>query len=717
MTRTSIGFLLAGAAMPLSMAPAQTVAPITNTPGDIVVTAQKSSQRAQDVPLAVATVDGKALAQYGATRLQDIAATLPGLQIDNGYGVPGTNSITLRGITTGSQPSATVATYIDDVPVGSSGGVAASNNIGLDLFPYDVDHIEVLSGPQGTLYGASSLGGLVKYVTRAPDLTGNHFQVGGDLLGISHGSKLGWSGRGAANIVLVPGELAVSISGAHQYQPGYIDNALSSKKDINHGTLDGARAVISWRPDGGKFGVKLAGQYNRSDFADVGLVTLNADGTPTYGLYKLATSQPDFQKTTTKLGSATADYDFGFAKLTSITSYNDFHNQSALDASASFRPIFGTDAAFISDIRVKKFTEEARLASPTTDRFHWLIGAFYTHEQTRYGQVGHALIPGTSTPAAGFDPLLDGLIPSRYREWAVFADATFNITEAWDVSGGVRYSRNNQTVSETVSGALVGPTVNLSDRKSSDDAVTYSVSTSYHLDRDIMLYARIASGYRPGGPNFLVPGIPPAYNPDKLTNYEIGLKSQLFDRKLLLNVDAFYIDWRKIQLTGATATNLAYVANGGRATSKGVEATTSLKLGGGLTIGGAATYTDARLKDAAPQLGGRPGDRLPVAPSWAGSLTADYRTALSERVTGHAGLVWRYTGARHQYFPAYPLDHYLGAYGTINASAGVTYGMVDVNLFVRNLANSHAYTTWQSGVGATVLQPRTIGLSVDLKLR
>lgn len=718
MVRKTVLILLAGAALPINAAWAQTSPSSESSAesGEIIVTAQKISQRAQDVPLAVAAVDGKKLEQYGVSRLQDIAATLPGLQVDSYSGVPGVNTITLRGITTGQQASSTVATYIDDVPVGASNAFASGSLFSLDLFPYDLDHVEVLGGPQGTLYGASSLGGLVKYVTRTPSLKDDSYQFGGELLGVNHGSKAGWTARGAAGVVVVPGELAVSISGAHQYTPGFINNPATGQKDVNHGALDSVRGVIFWKPSD-PFDLKLTGLYNQSDFKDIGLVSVSPSGVPLFGRYSYFSAQPNGQKSTTKLGSATAGYDFGFAKLTSITSYSDFHNISAFDASSVFGPIFGVDAVFANNVKVKKFTEEVRLASPAEDRFHWMLGTFYTRERTSFNQLGSALVPGTRTPATGLDPLLNGLISARYREWAIFANATFKITDAWDISGGARYSENKQSVNEVVSGVLAGPGFTLADRRSSDHAVTFSASSSYHFTPDVMAYARVASGYRPGGPNFAIPGIPDSYEPDKLTNYEAGLKSMFFDRRLLLNVSAFYIDWRNIQLSGTSPTNLQFVANGGKASSKGVEVTGNLRIAPGLSLGGALAYTATKLKDSAPVVGGVAGDRLPLTPRWAGSITADYRTSLSDKVDGHAGLVWRYSGSRHQYFPANALDHNLGSYNTLNASAGITYDMVNVNLFVRNLTNSYDYNSWQSPLGPAVLTPRTIGLSVDFKLR
>lgn len=716
MRRDLIGMLLASAALPASASLAQTQPTADVATGDIVVTAQKFEQRLQDVPLAVSAVDGDALTEYGATRLQDIALSVPTLQLDSTFGVPGSASITLRGITTGNQASSTVATYIDDVPIGSSASFAAGNIVGFDLFPYDLDHVEVLGGPQGTLYGASSLGGLVKYVTRTPSLTDTSVKFGGEALTIDRASKAGWTARGAANVVLTPGELAVGISATHQYTPGYIDNPLTGGKNVNHGEQDAVRAVFHWKP-ADRLTVKLSGLYNRSKFADIGLVTTDATGTPLFGDFTYASAQPNRQLSTTRLASLVADYELGAATLTSVTSFSNFHTSSSIDGSPVFNALFGVDAAFVSDVRVKKFTEELRLASSSDGPFTWLIGGFYTREKSRYGQVGLGLVRGTQAPApAPFDLLIDGLIPSRYREWALFANGTFEITPAWDVSAGARYSRNRQVISETISGALVGAPVSLTNRRSSDGAFTFTLGTSYHLNSDAMLYARIASGYRPGGPNFVVPGFPVDYDPDTLTNYEVGLKSQLLDRRLTVNLSAFYIDWKDIQLQGRTPTNLAYVANGGKARSRGVEATGNLKVFPGLTLGGAVAYTSGKLKDDAPQARGFDGDRLPVTARWAGSATANYDFSVSGSTDAHLGIAWRYTGPRNQFFPADPNNHRLKSYDVINATAGLSFGSIDVNLYVRNLANSKAITSWLYVGGPAVLQPRTIGLSADVKL-
>ena len=209
---------------------------------EIIVTAQKRSENLQNVPLSVGTISGQALKTYGEMHLTDFAAGIPGLSVESAYGVPGSVSISIRGISTADTDNTpTVATYIDDIPVSASGENQFGNLIGPDLFTYDIDHVEVLKGPQGTLYGASSLGGLLKYVTRTPDLNEASVHVGESAVAIEHSPNLGWGLNGAANLPLIPGELALSISAAHACTPGYIDNVATGDRGFNHGVEDGAR--------------------------------------------------------------------------------------------------------------------------------------------------------------------------------------------------------------------------------------------------------------------------------------------------------------------------------------------------------------------------------------------------------------------------------------------------------------------------------------------
>ena len=253
---------------------------------EVVVTAQKRAERLQDVPVSVSAVSGTTLEATRATSLADYAAFVPGLQVTSYTGQPSQVNLTLRGIGTGSGgANQTVAIYVDEVPVGSSSIYAFGGSSGIDLLPYDVERIEVLEGPQGTLYGASSLGGLLKYVTREPNLQETQFRVGGDASDVYNATRAGYGVRASANVPLIPGELAFSASVSQAYTPGYIDNVPTHERSFNSGRQDAGRLAVLWSPTS-QLSVELSAMLNRSPFNGAGYVSVDqATGQPIAGRY------------------------------------------------------------------------------------------------------------------------------------------------------------------------------------------------------------------------------------------------------------------------------------------------------------------------------------------------------------------------------------------------------------------------------------------------
>jgi outer membrane receptor protein involved in Fe transport len=723
----------------LAQAPVGGVAAVASTPNtgtadtavlqDVVVTAQKRSERLQDVPVAVTAVSGEALEAVHATSLADYAAYIPSLQVISFLGQPGQVSLALRGITTGSTAAnQSVAIYVDDVPVGSSSIYAGGGSSGIDMLPYDVERIEVLEGPQGTLYGASALGGLLKYVTKDPDLTQTQFRAGVDGTGIYNGTKAGYGARASANVPLITDELAFSLSASHVYTPGYIDNIPSGTRSFNSGVQDAIRAALLWAPSS-RLSLEFSAIYNRSPFNGTGAVSVNsAPDQPVLGRYDNTDVEPDSNNVSTQIYGVRVRYDMGWSALTSVTSYSRMTSFSEADGSSIFYPFFGVYAPFTTRSDVKKFTQEIRLASPSQQSLEWVTGVFFTGENATAGQTGLALVPGTNEPDPDFNPLIVTDEPSHFREAAVFGNATYHFTPAWDVSAGLRYSHNQQSVAESAYGSLFGapasdpvvtPFPDVSQNKT-----TWSVSSSYHLTPDQMLYARIATGYRPGGANKIAPDAPPTFGPDTTLNYEIGLKSEWLEKRVLFNLTGFYIDWQDTQVTGVTPLYLTYISNAGAAKSKGAELTTSFVPVSGLTLGLNATYTDAYLTVDAPALGGLAGDPLPSIPKMSGSLTLDYEHSLGSDLKGEFSAVWRYVGARNTAFPGDPTvsgNYHLPSYATLDLSAGVSRAAWTARLYARNVTNRYTYLFIvppggeESPSANVILQPRTYGLSVDFR--
>jgi outer membrane receptor protein involved in Fe transport len=684
---------------------------------EIIVTAQKRSENIQDVPISISAVTGETLRAAEATRLTDIAAAVPGLQVDSQTGQPGSVNVTLRGITTADIQSTTTAITVDDIPVGSSTTYAYAALSNIDLLPYDLDRVEVLKGPQGTLYGASSLGGLVKYVTTNPDLGELSGRVGGTVSDIAHSSKVGASIRGALNLPLIRDKMALAIGAGHSYRPGYIRNIATGEDDFNHGTQDNLRATLLFRPDGA-FRAKLTALYNKSDFHGLGGIAFDpVANEPTYGYYETSFNKPFRDRREAVMLIGDLSYDFGFATLTSLTGYSDLKGTVLYDASEIpfYKATYQangilTPGEFTS--RTKRFTQELRLASNGEGRLQWLLGAFYNRERSRYREQIEAVFAANDELVPALDPFYSNDRPSRYEEKAVFGNLTFEITDAWDVSGGLRYSRNKQRVSANEFGSLIGGGGQSPEFRSSDSSVTWAVNTRFHLSRDAMLYARVATGYRPGGAN-TVAGVPATFEPDETTSYEVGLKSELFDRRLLFNLAAFYIDWTNIHLTDRLPNQVPFTGNAGKAESYGLELASSLKITDSLRFGVTGAYTVAELKADAPAVGAASGDRLPNTPRLSGVVSADWSQPISDRFTADAGVAFRYVGSRLSNFPlAQGGAAHLDSYTSLDLTAGVAMDEVRLGLFVKNLTDNRGYLSY-SNFGATILQPRTIGVNVD----
>jgi len=710
-------------------APRQASLDASDALAEVVVTAQKRSERLQDVPVSVSAVSGQTLEANHATSLADYAAYVPSLQVTSFLGQPGQVNLALRGITTGSTASnQTVAIYVDDVPVGSSSVYAGGGSGGIDLLPYDVERIEVLEGPQGTLYGASALGGLLKYVTKEPDLTQTRFQAGIDASTIHHATRAGYGLRASANVPLIADELAASLSVSHAYTPGYIDNIAIGRRSFNSGRQDAARLALLWAPTA-RFSAEFSALYNRSPFDGAGYVAVNSTATAApLGRYDNVDVEPDSNNVTTQLYVARLHYDAGWANLASISSFSRMVSFNAADGSSIFFPFFGVNAAFETRSNLKKFTQELRLTSPGHQRLDWVAGLFFMSEQATAGQTGLAFIPGTNDPDPVFNPLIVTDEPSKYREVAMFGNGTYKLTDAWDISAGVRGSHNVQSVNESAYGSLFGvfaddPEVTPFPRVS-QNKVTYSISSGYHLTPDQMVYARVATGYRPGGANKIAPDAPSTFGPDTTTNFEIGLKSEWWDRRLLVNLTGFYIDWKDTQVTGVTPLGLTYISNAGAAISKGAELTANLTPLRGLTLGLNASFTDAHLTVDVPGLGGLRGDPLPSTPRFSGSMSVHYERPFAQDFTAQFDTLWRYVGARNTAFPNggdFVANYRLSSYGTLDLSAGVSRNAWSARLFVRNATNRYSYLfvlppgAPDTPTSNVILQPRTLGLSIDVK--
>lgn len=686
-------------------------------PNAIIITAQKRPQALLDVPQSVSVISGDALARSHAQRLSDYLTRIPSATIVESQA--GNSRIVLRGINTGGV-GATVATYVDETPFGSATALANGAILTPDIDPFDLARVEVLRGPQGTLYGANSLGGLIKFVTVAPDPSA--FGGAGELgiEDVAHGD-LGWWGRAAFNVPL-SSNAAFRASGFYRRDPGYIDDP-NFGHDVNDGKTYGGRVSFMVRPTD-RLSIRASAHLENirsSGTNDVDLDPVTLD--PANGSLEHSRFMPTPNDIDLRIYNTTIDYDFGPVALISATSYGTLDQAQIEDGSGAFGvPGIGLNQGMTQ----RRFTQEVRLASTGKQTIDWTIGAFYTREKNHLSQDLFAADPATGDPIPGADGLIIVSLPSRYREYAGFANATWHISPKFDLTAGARYSHNHQSNSQLTSGPLVGTPTDISG-KSSDNAFTYSVAPTYKLSANTRIYARIAKGYRPGGPNALSPDAPAAvprqFGPDTTTNYEIGLKTHTDDNLFSLDVSAFRIDWKNIQLLvqiGQFGVNI----NGASARSSGVEFTAGLHPTRELTLFANGSYVDAHLtQDAPPTAGGLDGDPLPYNPKWQWTLGGEYEHRLSTSTTLRGGISWHYTGKRFSDFSPAPIrnERKLSAYGQVDAHAGVDFGRFRVDAFAHNLTDSRGITNVgffgdiNGDFAAAVVRPRSFGLALGVQ--
>jgi outer membrane receptor protein involved in Fe transport len=746
--RRRLGFaaLLATGAFAASAALGQTASNVnSSTPPvleEIVVTAQKRTESIQNVPMGVSVVGDEQLQQYHVTQLTDIGAYVPGLQVDS-LGSPGQTQLTIRGIAPVSF-NATVGTYIDDAPIGATSFHNRGGFFGLDLLPYDVQRIEVLEGPQGTLYGANSIGGLLKYVLTQPRLDGTTVQVGADALSVADSTGTGTGARAMLNTQLVPGALGLIASYAYEHTPGFTDNFQTGQMDQNALRQDSGRLALLWKI---RDNVSLTlGAFYQHSSAD-GNATVALDPTTLEPLQGKLTDNnflPNLFHEVLRYYSADLHWDLSWAKLVAVSSYSDQSIGLVQDNTLFIQGLIGALGGPVNDLSAfgnpltnYKFTGEVRLSSPTDVALEWLVGVYYDHEdgtniQTLTAQLADGRTDTSISPVLGvpLNPLLVASLPTLYKEYAGFGDLTYHITQRFDLSAGVRYAENKQAFTQialpgtafTALGVIAPGTF---PGSSSQDVWTYSASPRFHFSPDVMGYIRVASGYQPGGPNTALPGVPSAVNASTLSNYEVGLKSELWHHRAALNVSGFDLEWKKIQVLGALPNGVAYNFNGGTARSRGFDAEGMVRPLKGLQLAATATYTDAVFTQAIPSETVISGSPLPFTPKWSGSFRAEYSHALVGDWNARVGGGLRLVGARYDSGISFVTGLTVAdlfrvkSYTALDLNGGVGNSRYTVGLYVKNVTDKRAYLTIQNTstgeTEGTVLQPRTIGLSVDVK--
>lgn len=699
----------------------------TEASEEIIVTAQRREERIREVPQSVTAITAQTFERLQANNLQDYVGRVPGMAATGSIAEPGTTTVVLRGISAGGGTSST-ATYVDETPYGFSAGlVGRGAQMTPDLDPSDLQRLEVLRGPQGTLYGASAMGGVVRFVTQDP-VAGEFFGGARASVESTEDGDPSYTARLALNIPLGE-QAAIRLSGFRRDEGGYIDDVTGpyTQDNENASETEGFRAkFILHATDDLTFRISTAQQEYNGD-TDSG-VDYNFPAT----IASLGTPLPDSVPVPGPIGGSlehdrnfalparalyrvhniTADWDLGWASLLSSTSYTEYENDSLKDATLFVGG--GLEDDFTSD----KTTQELRLASPSVDQgFDWIAGVFYTEESGALSQsVASGPVVGSSVAV-----LLD------YEEAAAFGTLTYHFSPQFDLSAGIRYAGSTSRADVIGTGVFAGAS---GGDESSDDVTTWSASARWRPSDRTMMYTRVATGWRAGGPNLPFAPFPSTYEADTLINYEIGVKSDVIDDLLRLDIALFRIDWKDMH---AFITNGAFGGNGNAdtASSQGVEWEATLTPFDGLTARWTGAYTHAELTADAPLVNGLDtlgpqgvdGAPLPYTPEWASTLAVDYVWTTFGGAEAYVGGDVRFTGERTAAFTTItPFGLFsrveLPAYTLVDLRAGLEFERYGVEFFARNVANEDSPISFGGAFAqpqAGVPRPRTIGVQVSAR--
>jgi iron complex outermembrane receptor protein len=693
--RFSIALLLATTALASPVA-AQTVAATGTAPngssansdqaqnGEIIVTATKRSENIQNVPISMQALGNATLAQHQVQNLDDYAKLLPSVSYQS-FG-PGQSQLYFRGIATGgdgiaSGPLPGSGLYVDEIPLQTIGS-------SVDFHVYDINRVEALAGPQGTLFGASSLSGTLRIITNQPDPS--HFSAGYDLQGDKFGGGNG-GGQVEAFVNVPLGEhAAIRLVGFYDHEGGYIDNTYGTRtyERPNDYTPDGSVVNSPLTINNGRF---AKNNFNDTDsyggrallkveLGDDWTITpgimyqhLKANGTflydPRVGDLQVHDFTPDKDKDSWYLASMTVQGKLGNWDVTYAGSYFDRKVDLTQDYSYFSVAYDGvTDYNYYKDAAGKdidptqtyhtndhytKMSHELRVSSPRQDPLRATVGLFLQRQTDMH--LADYEIDGLATAAVYYDTPVPGAISNDVffstikrvdRDYAIFGEASWDIKSNLTLTGGIRGFKANNSLNGFSGGSYTLPQFGCTSTAQECQSInknyqqtgeTHKASLTWKINPTKMVYFTYSTGFRPGGnnrPAFAVGQVqnPPPYKADTLTNYELGWKTSWLDHKLRVNGALFWEDWNNVQYSEPGILGIYYTVNAGKARSRGVEGDVSWTIAHHLTLSASGTYVDAKLTsdflgqdaDGNPVTLAPSGTRLPVTPKFKVTATARY---------------------------------------------------------------------------------------------
>lgn len=709
----------------------------------IVVTATRREESLQDVPLSVTAFSQADLTEKGIVGYEGLAFETPGAILNKP--TSNFNTFSVRGIATnGYQANLqnSVAVYLDELPISANG-----NSTQLDSTLFDVERVEFLRGPQGTLFGSGSLAGAVRLLTKSPDL--NEFDAATLVdFGLTDDDSFRQRYNGMVNVPLVEDRLAVRAVGFYRNEEGWVDNIGTGKKNANTLKNWGGRVIVLWEPTD-RSSLRLMALHEESKPEDAQLINpaLNPNRETRNS------RRPDIYGGNLDSYNATVGYDFGFANFTSSSTYSLYDQSFIIDLDATFGGAipFALDAYAYDEA----FVQEARLVSSMESKLEWVVGMFYYYKR-RDVDLFYRSDPAFLA-ARGMTGLPDEYYQRAYNyavsnELAGFGEVTYRFTDNFWLTGGVRYGsldvqgfteggyNSNYLVNALfgINGPLtVTPIAPATGAVGKETGPSYKFSVSFKPADNVTTYATYSTGFRApsvnaraGLPSAVDPTdlvIPPGATSDNLKNYEIGVKGTWFDGRLSANLAGYIIDWSNIQVqANRVSDSVQFATNIGKARSKGIEFEINASPLEGLDVGLNGSLNDTEVTKLTPEEAAISGAVLGASlafPTFQGGAYLKYTTDISSDVRGWFAVNIMHVGDFPNQFPNVPGNPnavsptygFTEPYQNVNMSLGADIGdHVKATLYVENLFNDHSiiyrHPEAFADARASTLRPRTVGV-------
>jgi len=695
---------------------------------EIVVTAAKREQSVRDVPGSVSAVSEATLQKLNAQSLSDYITRVPGV-VFNDY-QPGVSEVVIRGIASSTYHEANQSTtgyYLNELPLGEPGFPLVIP----DVDSFDVARVEVLRGPQGTLFGSSSLGGAVNYIVNQADPS--RFDVGfeGTAATTKHAGELSYAVKGMVNAPIVTDKLAVRLVALQRFDAGFLNSPGLGDKGSNDLRVRGLRGSIVFTPTE-TTKISALSMYQEYDLDDQTYVFI----IPGTRNYTRPNTVREYQDSDFQMHSLRLEQDLGFATLTAVGSYTKKKASSRFDYGlGAFDPRTGTPLVGVGFGNSKTKYGEIRLASPDDGRFRWLIGANYTnlrgfgddrlqlegiadYVDANPGQFGNQ----PSSVITPDDYTSRSTYTNRVTEKALFGEVSYDILDTLTLTlGGRVFEYRTRPQATLLPNADLVPPFTYSPTADKQSDFIPKASLTFKPNDDFMVYALYSEGFRVGGINVFAlpyPTLPQSFGSDTTKNYEIGTRFDLIDNTLAVDLTAYHIDWTNIQARLFTPDIRAYTVNGGGANVDGVEISLTLRPTRNLSFSSNVSYNDARLSSLlpdsfAPGGGYAKGSRLPGASEWTLSNSVDLSFP-DAKLQPRFSLSHRYQSAAPVAFGA-TLER--GDFHLIDLNASITVDeRIEVGVFAKNLFNQYGILNAPFSFAGSVARPRTVGATVRFSL-